>query len=406
MSLVYRTPELQAVDVQVLEMIDALRDQLRIYVDPEPRRWVGTLRRMAFARAVQASNSIEGYDASLDDVIAAVDDEPTLSANEETRLALSGYRDAMTYVLQVAQDQTAEVDEGLIKSLHFMMLKDRLDKSPGRWRPGNIYVVRGAAGKRVYEGPPSEEVPGLIAATIRELEASDAPALVRAAMAHLNLVMVHPFRDGNGRMARALQTLVLAREQIMAPIFSSIEEFLGHNTELYYDVLAQVGEGHWSPHRDARPWLRFCLTAHYHQARTQLRRIEETERLYTACGELARNRRLPERTTGALVEAAYGLRLTHTSYKRIVELTEGETISRLTASRDLRALVDAKLLQPIGQTRARYYLGEPSLHEQQARIRSTRVPRENSDPFELASGGVSAQPSGERDGSGGVTPSS
>jgi hypothetical protein len=44
---------------------------------------------MAFARAVQASNGIEGYDASLDDVVAAVDDEPTLTADEETRLALS-----------------------------------------------------------------------------------------------------------------------------------------------------------------------------------------------------------------------------------------------------------------------------------------------------------------------------
>ncbi len=50
------------------------------------------------------------------------------------------------------------------------------------------------------------------------MEDSDAhPAMIRAAMAHLNLVMVHPFKDGNGRMARALQTLVLARERILAP---------------------------------------------------------------------------------------------------------------------------------------------------------------------------------------------
>jgi hypothetical protein len=83
---------------------------------------------------VQASNSIEGYDARLDDVVAAVDDEPTLSADEETRLAPAGYRDAMTYVLQVAQDPTARVDEGPLRSLHFMMLKHRLDKNPGRRR--------------------------------------------------------------------------------------------------------------------------------------------------------------------------------------------------------------------------------------------------------------------------------
>lgn len=370
-------------------MIDELRDQLRNNVDPEPRRWFGTLRRMAFARAVQASNSIEGYDASLDDVIAAVDDEPTLTADEETRLALSGYRDAMTYVLQVAQDQAATVDEGLLKSLHFMMLKRRLDKDPGRWRPGEIYVVRESTKERVYEGPPSDQVPELVAAAISELEGSDAPVLVRAAMAHLNLVMVHPFRDGNGRMARALQTLVLAREQIMAPVFSSIEEYLGRNTDRYYEVLGEVGQGHWNPQYDARPWLRFCLTAHYHQARTQLRRIEETERLYAACTQIAERHGLPDRMTGVLVEAAYGFRLTHSTYKMLIELTAGETVSTLTTSRDLRALVDAKLLQPIGQTRGRYYVGEPNLRAERKRIQAGRAAKETSDPFELATGQLS-----------------
>lgn len=384
MDAVYRTPPLEPIDLEVLGMIGELRDQLRNNVDPEPRRWLGTLRRMAFARAVQASNSIEGYDASLDDVVAAVDDEPTLAADEETRLALGGYRDAMTYVLQVAQDDAARVDEGLLKSLHFMMLKHRLDKSPGRWRPGEVFVVRESTGQRVYEGPPVEEVPKLIAGTIEELEGSDAPVLVRAAMAHLNLVMVHPFRDGNGRMARALQTLVLAREQIMASVFSSIEEYLGRNTERYYEVLGEVGQGHWGPHRDARPWLRFCLTAHYHQARTQLRRIGETERLYAACSEIAKRRGLPDRSTGALVEAAFGFRLTHSTYKRLVELTAAETVSTLTASRDLRGLVDAKLLQPIGQTRGRYYLGEPALLAERKRIQAGRTAKEAGDPFELA----------------------
>jgi Fic family protein len=389
MTSVYQTPTLQPIEVEVLGMIDDLRDQLRNYVNPEPRRWYGTLRRMSFARAVQGSNSIEGYDASLDDVIAAVDDEPTLTADEGTRLALAGYRDAMTYVLQIAQDRAAKVDAGLLKSLHFMMLKHRLDKDPGRWRPGEIYVVRESTGEQTYEGPPFDEVPGLIAAMITELEDSDAHVLARAAMAHLNLVMVHPFRDGNGRMARALQTLVLAREEIRAPVFSSIEEYLGRNTESYYEVLGEVGQGQWHPENDARPWLRYCLSAHYYQARTQLRRVQETERLYDACTEIAQQHGLPDRATGALAEVAYGLRLTHSTYKMIMEITAGETISGQTASRDLRALVDAKLLTPVGQTRGRYYVAEPILLAERKRIQSNRAPKETSDPFEIATGQLS-----------------
>lgn len=383
---VYSTPELHEVELEVLRMIEDLREQLRNYVNPEPRRWFGTLRRMSFARAVQGSNSIEGYDASLDDVVAAVDDEPTLSADEETRLALAGYRDAMTYVLQIAQDPTVAVDEGVLKSLHFMMLKHRLDKDPGRWRPGDIYVVRESTGEQTYEGPAAEQVPGLIAAMLAELEQSDAPVLARAAMAHLNFVMVHPFRDGNGRMGRALQTLVLAREEIRAPVFSSIEEFLGRNTQSYYDILGTVSEGHWNPHHDARPWLRFCLRAHYFQARTQLRRIRETEQLYEVCGALAGKHGLPERTTGALAEAAYGFRLTHASYKLILHMTAGEEVSSQTASRDLRAMVDADLLIPVGQTRGRHYVADPKIIDERRAILATRAPRETNDPFDLASG--------------------
>lgn len=388
MPAIYRTPELEPVELEVLKLISELREQLRFRVADKPRRWGGHLRRMAFARAVQASNSIEGYDASLDDVVAAVDDEPTMSAGEETRLALAGYRDAMTYVLQLTGDEAGPVavDEGLLKSLHFMMIKHRLDKNPGRWRRGAIFVRRESTGEVVYEGPAADRVPALIAATIDELESSEAPVLVRAAMAHLNLVMVHPFSDGNGRMARCLQTLVLAREQIVAPVFSSIEEYLGRNTDAYYDILGQIGQGAWRPGNDPRPWIRFCLTAHYHQARTQVRRIEESERLYVACVELASQRGLPERCVGALVDAAYGFRLRNSSYRKLVEITHGEELSDLTASRDLKAIAGVKLFEPVGQTRGRYYVAEPELREVHDRIRATRAPRKADDPFQIAHG--------------------
>jgi Fic family protein len=248
-------------------------------------------------------------------------------------------------------------------------------------------VRREATGEIVYEGPDADAVPDLVAATIETLEGdSRSPVLVRAAMAHLNLVLVHPFKDGNGRMARALQTLVLAREHIVAPVFSSIEEYLGRNTQAYYDVLAAVGQGRWNPAGDARPWVRFCLTAHYHQANTMLRRIQETENLYVACSQLAQQRGLPERSAGALAEAAYGFRLRNAVYRAIIDTTWGETISDLTASRDLRALVNAQLLRPVGEKRGRYYIAEPILREAHEMIRARRPPREDNDPFALARG--------------------
>ena len=79
--MIFQTPSLRSDEEEVLALLTEQREQLRDRV-AEPRRWTGTLRRMAFARAVQGSNSIEGYNASLDDVVAAVEGEPTLGADE------------------------------------------------------------------------------------------------------------------------------------------------------------------------------------------------------------------------------------------------------------------------------------------------------------------------------------
>ena len=77
-------------------------------------------------------------------------------------------------------------------------------------------------------------------------------------MAHLNLVMIHPFSDGNGRMGRALHSAPCPSDGTSSPPFSSIEEYLGakSNTNAYYDVLRTVGAGTWQPKRDATPWIK------------------------------------------------------------------------------------------------------------------------------------------------------
>src|SRR5260370_39711993 len=101
-------------------------------------------------------------------------------------------------------------------------------------------------------------------------------------MGHLNFVMIHPCSDGNRRLARCLHSLILARSGTLAPQFSSIEEYLGRNTREYYDVLRKVGAGAWNPRRDARRWIRFCLTAHFRQAATILRRTREVQQTWDA----------------------------------------------------------------------------------------------------------------------------
>jgi hypothetical protein len=167
-------------------------------------------------------------------------------------------------------------------------------------------------------------------------------------------------------------------------VFSSVEEYLGRNTQAYYYILAEVGQASWHPENDARPWIRFVLTAHYRQAKTHLRRIEEIERLYSECSELAAAHRLPDRCAAGLSDIALGLRLRRNSYLSAVESSTGEEISDLTATRDLRGMVRAGLLIPRGETRGRYYVGSPSILEMRDVIRARRPPLDAQDPFVVA----------------------
>jgi Fic family protein len=378
--MLFRTPELRNEERKVLDDLDELRQQMRFYLH-EPRRWYGALRRQAFARVVQGSNTIEGYSAELDDAAAVALGEEPMDADEETRLALQGYRDAMTYVLQLSSDSDFSYSEQLLKSLHFMMLGYDLHKRPGLWRQGAIYVQNDETGETTYEGPDIELVPALIGELVEQLNADDAlPPMVRAGMAHLNLVMVHPFKDGNGRMARTLQSLVLAREGILAPIFVSIEEYLGRNTQAYYDVLAGVGQGSWQPGGDARPWLRFVLTAHLRQARTWFRRIKETERIWAELESVVDRNGLPIRAVVALYDATMGYRVRSATYRAALSESD-EPISDQTASRDFRQLTELGLLVQHGQKRGTYYTAGDPLHRLRKHVTAGRELRDDSDPF-------------------------
>ena len=366
-----------------LARIDDLRRELRHYV-AEPQRWVGQIRRVLAARAIQGSNSIEGYNVSVEDAVAAVEGDEPSTASEEDWQAAQGYRRAMTYVLQLARNEHFSYTPQLISSLHFMIAEHALRAGPGLWRAGPIWVRDDTTGDVVYEAPDGGEVPSLIDELVAQLSSDqDVPVLVRGAMAHLNLVMIHPFRDGNGRMARCLQTLVLARDRILEAPFSSIEEYLGRNTESYYRVLAQVGQGRWNPTVDTQPWVRYCLEAHYVQARSVLRRVRESELLWSKLNDLRQRHRLPERTIPALFDAALGMRVRNSSYRLTLKGWD-EAISNQVATGDLRAMVRAGLIEQLGAKRGTYYRAADILAAITAEVRQDRTPIDATSLFDTS----------------------
>jgi Fic family protein len=355
--MLFSTPKLEKVEIDALEEIAQIRKQVR-HMTGQPRKWSGMLRQMMVASAIRGSNSIEGYKASVEDAMAAMQRVEPFEAHGETWNALISYQSAMTFVLQLANDPSFRYEEGFIRSLHYMMLQYDLNKHPGNWRPSVVFV-RDESNKRiVYEAPARELVEPLMTELLRSLNGkSQTPEVVRAAMAHLNFVMIHPFSDGNGRMGRCLHTLVLAREGILEPEFCSIEEYLGFEQQAYYDVLARVGQGLWHPENDARPWLRFILKAHLVQAYRILWLNDQFDRVWYEAERIGKEKSLPDRTLQLVADAIFGLKIKNATYRAFIGISEN------LASRDLKLLVDKGILVPAGEKRGRVYEPSPKMKE-------------------------------------------
>ncbi len=350
--MLFEEPTLDSQDHAVLEMIRELWRALRHTLEVSPRTWTGHLAKTLRAKAIQGSNSIEGYVVTQETALAALENEKPADVEPGTWLALTHYREAMDYILRLGSAPDFAYTRDLIRSLHFIMARHYTDKNPGTWRPGYIQVVNG--NETVYEGPPASDVNGLMQELCDYLTNEDRAAetrLLRASMAHLNLVMIHPFSDGNGRMARALHTLVIARSGLLDPTFSSIEEHLGRNTPAYYKVLADVGQGSWNPQNSAHPWIRFCLKAHYQQARSAQRRLDRVRLIWDEVEKLVETHGLDDRAVPSLVNAAQGFDIRNESYRSNAD------VPMHTASRDLNALVKAGLLAKVGAKRGAKYRG-------------------------------------------------
>lgn len=361
--MIYMPPELDEGLDEQLDTLHDLRRQLGTEVS-RPSRWMGSLRREVRASSVESSTSIEGYSVEPAEAIALTSGAKQPESDDENRMAVSCYARAMDHVGTMAEDPSFRWLDRVILDLHFDACCFQRDKNPGLWRTGEI-AVTGPGGRLDYQGPPWQEVPGLVGEIVAWLgNEGEIDVIVKAALAHLNVISVHPFRDGNGRISRIVQSLVLAREGLISPEFSSIEEYLGNHTADYYAALRDVQGGSYQPHRDTAGWVRFCVGAHIAQARQRLAQIEEAAKRWGHLEKLIDERNWPERFTIALEQSLVG------GSDRAAYSQEAG-ISPASASNDFRRLLDSGLVEQTGRGRSIRYLASEQLRNSLGRDGST-----------------------------------
>ena len=217
------------------------------------------LHRLNILRAVRGTTSIEGTEASEQEVGEIIDAPvtqrvlPPDRARDEQEV-----RNAQQLMYDVArillEEPDARLTEQLIRRFHVTITQDidYPNNSPGRYRTGPI-----TAGD--YQTPNHDQVPGLMEAFVRWFNTGPPKAwdpLVRAVVAHFYVVSIHPFGDGNGRTSRGVEAFLLAQAGVNARGFYSLANYYYRHRPEYIDALTKV---RFKTDPDLTPFVEFAL---------------------------------------------------------------------------------------------------------------------------------------------------
>jgi Fic family protein len=204
------------------------------------------LRRGHRLRTLHASLAIEQNTLTLEQVTAVLDGRIVLGAPRE----IQEVRNANAAYEAMEQGRPHRLDDLL--AAHRLMMQALVDDA-GRLRGGGVGIYRGEA--LVHMAPPPSRVPALVRDLLQWLERTEAHPLVASAAFHYEFEFIHPFSDGNGRMGRLWQTLILSRWQPMLA-WLPVETVIKRRQDDYYAQLA-----HADQRGDCSDFIEFMLAA-------------------------------------------------------------------------------------------------------------------------------------------------
>jgi Fic family protein len=325
---------------------------------PLPRIWLGRTRWDLEAEAVAASTSMEGVSVTVDEVRRILaGDRPTSVAAQDVAF-VEGYRDAMKFVLNRADDPSFEWQTELILGIHYRVMGEDYSLGAGRFRQTQNSLVDAAGQRQVFLPPPPGDVPRLVAELVAwAQDEKNTPAPLVAAVAHCRLAGIHPFSDGNGRTARILASLAMYQGGFRSPEFTSLEEWWGRHIADYYRAFQCLGT-EWADNVDVTPFVEAHVQAQVLQVEALSLR-QATERiLWLALDDATKAVAGGSgRMAHALYDAFFGRDVTNRFYRSLAD------VSVATAVSDLARLESNGLLTGVGAGRSRRYVAGSRLAE-------------------------------------------
>ncbi|MCL4360529.1 Fic family protein [Patescibacteria group bacterium] len=201
--------------------------------------WEAKFREDALVRTVHHGTHIEGNELNITEAGKVLAGAKIVGRDRDIQEVLN-YRNVLKFI--EGFDKPEISDEG-IKHIHELTAYRILpEETVGEYRKSQVVVKNSQTGEVTFRPPPALEVPFLVTAFLTWLNSAsgETHTAIKAGVAHYELVRIHPFLDGNGRVARAVATVILFRGGYDIKRFFSLEEYYDREPLRYYEALQSV----------------------------------------------------------------------------------------------------------------------------------------------------------------------
>lgn len=217
-----------------------------------------SLKGLATVESVESSNRLEGIIVKRPQIekIVLKSTEPKNRSEQE----VAGYRDALAYIHESWQEMALTTE--LIRKLHSMVY-GYLSEEGGNWKVEDNFIIEGYSNgaRRIRFRPtPAKETPEAMEGLIilhEEAIMDGADPLIVIPLFVLDFLCIHPFKDGNGRVARLLTLLLLCKAGYNVGRYISLERIFEETRKSYYNTLGKSSRGWHDSKHDIMPWMTY-----------------------------------------------------------------------------------------------------------------------------------------------------
>lgn len=309
-------------------------------------------RQDALVRTVHHGTHIEGNELDLSQAEKVMMGQAVVARERDIQEVIN-YRNVIEYIEEFRiQNSEFKVDEEFIKKLHKIAVEKILPhEKSGEYRSSQVVVKNSLTGEVSYNPPPASVVSlqmHELIEFINKVKTDDIHPILKSGAVHYEFVRIHPFVDGNGRVGRALSTLILFIEGYDIRKFFSLEEYFDKDAVRYYAALQSVGRRYG----DLTVWLEYFtegLAIELSKIKEKIERISVDGKLKERLGGspvMLTDRQL--KLIEYIQKTGY---LQNSAFKQIFPMVSEDTVLN-----ELKPLIQNGIIKKQGSTKAAKYI--------------------------------------------------